>query len=112
MAASVVPLLSGSNRGSNLTVEGFPAGPDTDTHAMFNVVSPGYFRTLGVPLVAGPAFTRADAAGAPKVAIVNEQFVRKFGLGRNALGRRIAVGRGEQLDIEIVGIVQDAKYRE
>jgi predicted permease len=110
VSTSMVPLISGNNWGSNLTVEGFPAGPDTDTHAMFNLVGPGYFRTLGVPLVTGREFTRADAAGAPKVAIVNEQFVKKFDLGQNALGRRIAVGRGERPDIEIVGVVQDAKY--
>jgi predicted permease len=112
VSTSMVPLLSGSNWGSNLTVEGFPAGPDTDTHAMFNLVGPGYFRTLGVPLVTGREFTRADAAGAPKVAIVNEQFVKKFDLGRNALGRHIAVGRGERPDIEIVGVVRNAKYSE
>ena len=45
-------------------VEGFPSGPDTDTNARFNKIGPGYFQTLGIPLMAGREFTRADAADA------------------------------------------------
>jgi predicted permease len=112
VAASMVPLMSGSNWGSNVTVQGFQAGPDVDTHSMFNEVGPGYFRTLGIPLVAGREFTRADRLGAPRVAIVNEAFASKFNLGRDAVGRRMRVGGGRELDIEIVGLTQDAKYSE
>src|SRR5690606_10294918 len=73
---------------------------------------PAYFSTLGVPLIAGREFTRADAAGAGDVAIVNEAFARKFGLGRNAVGSFMAAGGNEELDMQIVGLVQDAKYSE
>ncbi|PYQ83883.1 MAG: hypothetical protein DMG03_12315 [Acidobacteria bacterium] len=93
--------------------EGFPAGPDTDTNSRFNEVGPDYFRTLGVPLIAGREFRRADGAGAPKVAIVNEAFAKKFNLGRDAVGRRIGNrGDKEGLDTQIVGLVQNAKYSE
>ena len=88
-----------------------PGRTPTPTPA-FNEVGPGYFRTLGVPLLAGREFTRADAAGAPKVAIVNEAFAKKFNLGRNAVGKRMANRGNRQLDIEIVGLVQNAKYSE
>ena len=111
VAASMVPLLSGSNWGAGVTVQGFVSGPDTDTHSNYNQISPGYFRTLGIPLMAGREFTRADAAAAPKVAIVNEAFAKKFNLGRDAVGKRMSSG-GANLDMEIVGIVQNAKYSE
>jgi predicted permease len=111
VAASMVPLLSGSNWGSSVSVQGFVSGPDTDTHSNFNQISPGYFRTLGIPLMAGREFTRADAAGAPKVVIVNEAFAKKFNLGRDAVGKRMS-NRGGKPDMEIVGVVQNAKYSE
>jgi predicted permease len=92
-------------------VEGFQAGPDTDTESRYNEIGAGYFRTLGIPLIAGRELTRADAAGAPKVAIVNEAFAKKFNLGRDVVGKRMANNTGNgPLDIEIVGFVQDAKY--
>jgi predicted permease len=111
---SLVPLLAGDNWGNDVAVEGFNAGPDTDTNSRYNEVGPGYFRTLGIPLMAGREFTRQDAATAPKVAIVNEAFAKKFNLGRNAVGKRIG-NRGRTsapLDTEIVGLVQNAKYSE
>ena len=113
VVATVVPVLAGDNWGNSLAVEGFEAGPDTNTDASFNAVGPGYFKTMGIPLLKGREFTRADAAGAPKVTIVNQAFVKKFNLGDNALGKHIAQGgAGSKPFIEIVGIVQDAKYSE
>jgi predicted permease len=113
VAASTVPLLSGSNWGSSVAVQGFEAGPDTDTGSRFNLVGPDYFKTLGIPLLAGREFTRADALGSPRVAIVNEAFAKKFNLGRDAVGKRMAVGRrSRELNIEIVGLVKNAKYSE
>jgi predicted permease len=111
VATSMVPLLAGSNWGSSVAVQGFESGPDTDTHANFNQIGPAYFRTLGIPLMAGREFTEADGPGAPKVVIVNEAFTKKFNLGRDAVGKRMSTG-GRELDLEIVGIVQNAKYSE
>jgi predicted permease len=70
VATSMVPLLSGSNWGTGVSVQGFERGPDTDTHAYFNEVSPGFFRTLGIPLMSGREFTAADASKAPQVVIL------------------------------------------
>ncbi len=109
VTAGLVPLLAGSNWNSSLSVEGFPAGPDTDTDASFNVVGAGYFRALGVTLLAGREFAAADGKGQAKVAVVNEAFARKFNLGRTAVGKHMSTG-GDKLDIEIVGLVRDAKY--
>lgn len=111
VTAAIVPVLSGDNWNSSLIVEGFEAGPDTNTTGAFNAVSPGYFKTMGVPLLAGREFTRSDAAGAPKVAVVNQAFLRKFNLPENAVGKRFGIGGpNAKLDIEIVGIARDAKY--
>jgi predicted permease len=113
VSASTVPLLSGSNWGNSVSVEGFKADPDTNTDSRFNLIAPGYFQTLGIPLLAGRDFTRADTLGATKVAIVNEAFARKFNLGRNAVGKRMGDDGGTSpLTIEIVGLMQNAKYSE
>ncbi len=112
VSASMVPLLAGSNWGSSVSVQGFASGPDTDTHANYNEISAGYFRTLGIPLMSGREFTAADRDGAPKVAIVNEAFAAKFNLGRDAVGKRMSTGGQGDLNIEIVGVVQNAKYSE
>jgi predicted permease len=111
VTTGLVPVLSGSNWGSSVTVEGFQAGPDTDVNSRYNEVGPAYFQTLGMTLLSGREFTRADQLGAPRVAIVNEEFARKFNLGREAVGKRMNSGRGESdLDTEIVGLVKNAKY--
>jgi predicted permease len=111
VSTSMVPLLSGSNWGTGVSVQGFTAGPDVDNHSFYNEIGPGYFRTLGIPLMAGREFTPSDTAGAPKTVIVNEAFAKKFNLGRDAVGKRMSAG-GRELDMEIVGLVQNAKYSE
>jgi hypothetical protein len=112
VSAAVVPMLSGNSWGNSVSVEGFNAGPDTDTNSNVNEVAPAYFRTVGIRLLAGREFTRADAVAAPKVAIVNEEFARKFNLGRNPLGKRMSQSGGPEakLDMEIVGLAKNAKY--
>jgi putative ABC transport system permease protein len=110
VTASMVPLLAGSNWGNDVSVQGFKKDADTDDGSRFNEIGPNYFKTLGVGILAGREFTAADAEGRPKVAVVNEAFAKKFGLGRDAVGKRMAEGDTAVLDIEIVGLVQNAKY--
>ncbi len=83
---------------SNVTVEGFQATPDADTDVNVAIRSaPTISARSGSALLAGREFTRADATDRPKVAIVNEAFVRKFNLGaRDALGRRTGARCGQQ----------------
>jgi predicted permease len=112
VTTSTVPLLAGSNWQNNITVEGFDAGPDADTVVSVARVGLDYFRTMGIPMLTGREFTSADTEGAPRVAVVNEAFGRKFNLWANVIGKRLAMGAGGKrpLDIEIVGLVRDAKY--
>jgi predicted permease len=110
VTAAMVAPLSGDNWNNSLEVEGFPSGPDTDTNAAFNKIAPGFFRTFGVPILAGREFTKADAASGRLVTIVNEQFTKKFKLGREAIGKHIQMGPRTAPQIEIVGVVADSKY--
>jgi len=112
VTASVVPILVGDNWGNSVRVQSFNAGPDTDTNSRFNAIGPGYFYTMGVPLIAGRQFTESDTRGAAKVAIVNEAFAKKFNLGLDAVGKRIGSGPGNDLNMEIIGLVKNAKYSE
>jgi predicted permease len=116
-SAALVPVLAGSSWGSDVSVEGFNKGPDTDANARYNSVGPEYFQALGIRRLAGRDFTASDVKGAPDVAIVNEAFARKFGLlgpngagsVTNVVGKRMSVG-SDSLDVQIVGVVQDARY--
>jgi predicted permease len=112
VASSAVPVLTGTNWNNNVAIEDLETGPDVDANVATNYVSTGFLSTLEIPLLAGRDFTAADAADRSKVAIVNERFLEKFGLDRHVVGKRMSFGRGGPLDIEIVGIVRDAKYSE
>jgi predicted permease len=100
--------------GSPLTIEGFEAPSDKAAWAVNNGVSPGYFAALGTPLIAGRDFSVADLPAGQKVAVVNETFARRFFADRSPLRRRFGYGSdpGTKPDIEIVGVVKDAKYGE
>jgi putative ABC transport system permease protein len=77
-----------------------------------NLVSPGWFRTLGTPIVAGREFVDADRAGATPVVVVNEAFVRKFLNSSNPLGQVVRMGivGPNAGSAEVVGVAEDAVY--
>jgi putative ABC transport system permease protein len=103
-------LMTDSDMSHTVTVEGYEAKEDESMNPSFNAVGPGFFSTLGIPLVAGRDFTEGDAKDAPRVAVVNETFARYFFKDRDPLGRRFGLGRsGDTMDITIVGLVRDGK---
>jgi len=110
-SAAVVPMLDNSTSTSNITAEGHTPAEGEDTHIVQNWVAPDFFTTIGVPLLRGRDFTRADGAQAPQVAIVNESMAKQFHKG-DALGRRFAFGSGSgvQLNITVVGVVPDMNH--
>jgi predicted permease len=110
VGAATVALLTGSQWGTSVFVEGFePAGP-SDEAVNANRVGTEFFAALEIPLLAGRTFTEADSLDRPRVAIVNESFARRFGLGANPVGERVSFESREQLDVEIVGLVADSAY--
>jgi predicted permease len=109
---AMVPLISGSNWGNDVHVQGFARGPDTDANSRYNEVGADYFKTVGATLLKGREFNAGDSRGAPRVAVVNEAFAKKFGLGDDPVGKFMGDGRSDSLTIQIVGYVKNAKYSE
>ena len=108
VTAARVAVLAGNNWDNDVSVQGFPKTPDTDADGYFNAVGPGFFGAMGETMIAGRQFTASDALGAPRVAIVNESFTKKFKLGANAVGK--LMGEGDSLTHVIVGVVHDSRY--
>ncbi len=111
-ALARVGVLGGDRWSSTITIEGYNAGDNEDMNPHFNSVSPRYFKTLGMPLKAGRDFDGRDHNKAPRAVVVNETFARRYFPGRSPLGYKIAYGRGPNVkpDMEIVGVVGDARY--
>src|SRR5204863_8950044 len=84
---SLVAFIGGNNWGNDVSIEGMTPTPDTDMNSRYNEVGPAYFSTLGMTLLAGREFTRGDADAAPKVAVVNEAFAKKFNLLPSPVGK-------------------------
>lgn len=108
VGTTAIPLFYDFVLGGNFPVEGNDNAPGADLYAGVTAVGSGYFDTLDIALTSGRLFTDRDAADAPRVAIVNEAFVRKFDLGESPTARRLGDGNPQNA-IEIVGVVEDAK---
>jgi len=101
---------SGYYSGLGFDIEGRPSPAEWRTQsAQLCSVTPGYFRTMGIPLVAGRDLTADDREGAPRVAIVSEGLARRFWPAGDAVGSRIAF-RGSTTPLTIVGVVGDTRY--
>ncbi|PYS95846.1 MAG: hypothetical protein DMF65_13740, partial [Acidobacteria bacterium] len=84
---------------------------DYGTSVGFNVVGPGYFKTMGTHLVRGREFTDADREGAPAVAVVNESLADALWPGEDPLGKHLSFEGPEGPFLEVVGVARDVKYR-
>jgi predicted permease len=114
VAVSDNGLLTNSGSRAPVTVFGDKPRTDDERFADFDLVSDGYFHTLGVRMVSGREFTGRDRQGAPRVAIVNESFARYYFGESSAVGRQFSVDRpgreGEaETAITIVGVASDAR---
>ncbi len=105
--ARMTPLSYVSSSETPIVVDGYQPPPEESPVVEYNEVSPNYFVTLGIPLVEGREFTRADDEKAALVAMVNETMANRYWKGRNTIGERLQVkGRWMQ----VVGVAKDSKY--
>ena len=106
--ARMTPLSYGSFSSTPIAVDGYQPTPEEQPTVQYNEVGPDYFRTMGIPLVSGREFTRADDGKAALVAVVNETMAAHYWRDRNPIGERVQVkGRWMQ----VVGVAKDSKYQ-
>ena len=118
-AYAFVGLLGGGGWGMGFTVEGYRPPAGESAGSMVNAISPGFFKALGIPLVAGREFSLRDDGVEPapegwpyRVAVVNQVFANRYFKGANPIGRHIGIGDnpGTATPIEIVGVVRNTNY--
>jgi macrolide transport system ATP-binding/permease protein len=105
--ARVTPLGYGTFSSAPIAVEGYQPPTDERPSVDYNQVGPGYFATMGIPLVSGREFTRADNETAAPVAIVNETMAARYWAGKNPIGDRLQV---KDKWFEIVGVAKTSRY--
>jgi predicted permease len=104
----MTPLSYGSFSSTPIAVDGYQPPPEEQPIVQYNEVGPDYFATIGIPLVSGREFNRADDEKSVLVVIVNETMAAKYWRGRNPIGERVQVkGRWMQ----VVGVSKDSKYQ-
>jgi len=106
--ARVTPFSYGAYSSAPIAVDGYVTAPDEDPAVDHNEVGPGYFATMGIPLIEGREFRRADNETAPLVAVVNEVMAAKYWRGRSPVGSRLRV---KDRWIQVVGTAKMSKYR-
>ena len=106
--ARVSPFTHRGYSAGPILVDGYYPDAEEQPSAEYDEIGPDYFRTFGIPLVAGREFTRADNEGSPSVAIINQTMAAHYWPGRNPVNQRVQVkGRWMQ----IIGVARDTKYR-
>jgi predicted permease len=103
-------LFGGTDNGDRITVDGYtPVDPMT-TQSRYDAVAPGFFSTLGIPVLAGREITDQDQSSRRMVCVINESFARKFFNGRNPIGLRVTQHDAEvRRSYEVVGVVRDSR---
>jgi putative ABC transport system permease protein len=102
--------LAGDRATVSLNVEGRPANSGEELEAHYRVISPNYFRVLGIPVEKGREFTEQDSAESPDVAVINESMARAFWPGEDPVGKRLKLGPNPNVGwTQVVGVVRDAR---
>jgi predicted permease len=108
----VVPLSGSWRAGWATRAEDVPSPEEPGVRVGQNTVTPGYFETLGIPLVDGRPFTDEDREGRPLVVIVNDTLAKRLWADGRAVGRRLRIGGATSPALEVVGIATGGRYRE
>ncbi len=107
--AQAGPVAQQNTYSTTVTIDGYEPLKEESMTIGFDMISPAFFQTLGLPLRAGREFTWADDEKAPRVAIVNETLAKKYWPGKSAIGQRVK-GETDKWD-EVIGVVADTKYQ-
>lgn len=110
-AARLLPLASPMGNWG-VRVEGYTRQPNEDTPGDWQIVTPGYFETLGLHLVAGRWFDERDQTGTPLVFVISQQFANKYFAGRDPIGGRIQLMSDSAPWVTVVGVVRDVEHNE
>jgi predicted permease len=103
-------VFTGTRSSDSIEVEGYSPKGDQDRSAATDMVGPGYFSTLGIPIVLGREILESDRAGAPKVCVINEAFAKRFFSGRNPIGMRISLmGDAKRTTYQVAGVAKNAR---
>jgi putative ABC transport system permease protein len=105
--ARVTPLSYRSYSVAPIAVEGYQSAPNEQPTVEYNEVGPAYFATMGIPLISGREFTRADNESSPRVAIVNDVMLAQYWKGDNPIGKSLQVN---ERSMQIVGVARVSKY--
>lgn len=114
-AASVTPFMPLGGRGGKRDVariDNYEIAPGERINLDYSLVSPDYFRTLGVPMLRGRDFSTGDRAETSKVVIVNESLAQRFWPNQNPIGKRIHFDEEGRNVPEVVAVVRDGKFRD
>jgi predicted permease len=107
---SQLGVFSGGESSTTIEVEGYTAKGDHDRNSARDVVGPGYFSTLGIPIILGRDILESDGADGPRICVINEAFARLFFDRRNPIGMRVtSIDDGDtRTAYEIVGVARNA----
>jgi predicted permease len=105
-------LMTGGRWDTSITIPGVGPREDRQPWSFFNAVTPGYFEALGIAVKAGRDFTWSDWGTARNRCLVNEALVKEYLNGELPVGRMMAAGRGNEPDMEIIGVFANARYHD
>ena len=109
--ARLTQLGYGSYSSASIAVDGYQPAPDEQPSVEYNQVGPGYLATMGIPLISGREFTRADNENTAPVVVVNQTMAMRYWSGQDPIGRRLQIRvQNKDQSLQVVGVAADSKY--
>src|SRR6185503_6513721 len=108
--SNILPLAPASDQDTTIFIDGYtPPNGVEGVVIVYNIISPNYFRTMGIPILQGRDFTTQDRDNSPPVVLINETAARQYWPGQNPIGKQVRFGKKGPYN-EVIGLVRDGKY--